>query len=329
VNALAELVALVGLGFAALSGALVTAVVPLAVTHTAQWEPARRHRALGLLSAAPMVLAGTACVAVLLPSALAFVWPRFDHCLAHGDHHLHLCFVHPPTDAGSWPLSALLLGASTWFLLRVCTSFARFTAALRLVSKLSCTAVVEPRLGVSILPSPEPLCALLGIWKPAIVVSRGFLTAVTPQELEIVIHHERAHSDRRDILLRAFAQAMTIFVWKPQRRLLLQVLELAAEQSCDEAAARHTGDRLSVAETILRVERVLSRLPIPLSPAVASFGGEAVSHRVAALLAPPAMGGSLRRGVAAFSLLVLGILAVSEHIHHSTESLIALLAQLG
>jgi beta-lactamase regulating signal transducer with metallopeptidase domain len=216
-----------------------------------------------------------------------------------------------------------MLGTSTWLLWRLGTSVTRFTAALRLVSKLRRSALVEPRLGVSVLPSPEPVCALLGLWEPTIVVSKGFLTAVSPEDLDVVIHHERAHLERRDILWRTFAQATTIFVWERQRRLLLQALELAAEQSCDEAAARHTGDRLSVAETILRVERLLSRLPSPLSAAAASFGGEAVSQRVTALLASPATGGSTRRGAVAFALLVLSLLAAHQPIHHYTESLVA------
>jgi BlaR1 peptidase M56 len=323
VSDLAKLVALVAFAFASLSGALVTAIVPVVIAHTARWEPSRRHRALALVCAAPTGLAGAAFIAVFLPSALALAWPKLDHCLAHDDHHLHLCFVHPPTDSISWLVSALLLAASAWLLWRVGTSVTRFAQALRLVSKLRRSAFVESRLGVSVLPSPEPVCALLGLWEPTIVVSKGFLTAVTPEDLDVVIHHEHAHLARRDILWRTFAQATTIFVWERQRRLLLQALELAAEQSCDEAAARHTGDRLSVAETILRVERLLSRLPSRLSPAAASFGGEAVSQRVTALLASPATGGSAQRGAVAFALLVVSLLAAHQPIHHYTESLVA------
>jgi len=329
VSDLAELILFVALAFAWMSGTLVTALVPLTIRRTAGWEPSRRHRVLALLSVAPATLAGAAFVAVLLPSVLAIAWPRLDHCLVHDDHHLHLCFVHPPMHAASWALSTVVLAATMWVLFRAATALVRFAAALRLVSRLRRSAVVEPRLGVLVLPLTEPLCMLLGIWAPSIVVSQGFLTATTTQELEVALHHERAHLKRRDILVRVLAHAATIFVWKRQRRLVLQALELAAEQSCDEAAARQTGDRLCVAETILRVERLLSRIPNRLAPAAASFGGEAVSHRVAALLDPPATGGSVLRETLAFSVLLLSILAASEHIHHCTESVMALLTHLA
>src|SRR5687767_5203311 len=96
-----QLIMLAGAAFALLLGGVASCCAPLVVSATASWAPERRHRALLLLSIAPMVLAGFGVLAVLAPSLLAILWPAYDHCLAHGDHHVHLCLVHLPHHMGN------------------------------------------------------------------------------------------------------------------------------------------------------------------------------------------------------------------------------------
>jgi hypothetical protein len=113
-------------------------------------------------------------------------------------------------------------------------------------------------------------------------------------------------------------------MWPSARRRVLQALEIAAEQSCDEAAARTIGDRLAMAEVILKVERLLQPLPRGLGPLALSFGGTAVELRVSALLESPR---TEHRSIAVvlLALLLVALFAASEPLHHLTETLLGTL----
>lgn len=317
-----QLVLLAGLGFALLAGLAVSAVTPAVLAVVAPWAPERRHRALVLLSVAPLGLGLAGLLAALLPSVVALRWPAHDHCLAHHGH-VHLCFLHPPAHAAN-PASWLLLAlAAGWLAARALRSLAALLRAARVATRLLEPRYDDPRVGARVLPTEAPLCLLVGVVRPAVVISEGLLARVPPADLAVMLHHERAHALRRDTALRLVARAATAFVWGPARARLLRALSLAAEQSCDEAAGRAVGDRLRVAEVILRVERLL-QTPPGLASVAASFGGD-VPARVEALLEPPRQPGTLARPLALVSLAALGLLAASDPLHHATESLLGAL----
>jgi beta-lactamase regulating signal transducer with metallopeptidase domain len=172
------------------------------------------------------------------------------------------------------------------------------------------------------LPTSTPLCLLAGIFRPTLFLSRGLLAAMGPESVAVLLHHERAHAARRDLLLRLLARAGTLFLWPSVRMRLLEALELAAEQSCDEVAASKVGDRLQVADAILRVERLLHSAVSPLAPLAVSFGGATVPQRVSALLEAPRRAGNLSALGMVFASLSLSTLAASAPLHHWTESLL-------
>ncbi len=317
-----QLVLLAGLGFASLTGLAVSALIPAVLAHITSWAPERRHRTLVLLSVAPLVLGLVGLLAVLLPSVVALRWPAHDHCLAHHGH-VHLCFLHPPTHAAN-PASWLLLAlAAGWLASRALRSTVGLVRAARVARRLLIHRYDSPQLGAQVLPTATPLCLLVGVVRPAVVVSEGLLSRVPPADLDVMLHHERAHALRRDTGLRLLARAATVLVWSPARTRLLRALTLAAEQSCDEAAGHAVGDRLRVAEVILRVERLL-QTPSGLANVAASFGGD-VPARVEALLEPPRTPGTLARPIAFVALVALGLLAASDPLHHATESILGAL----
>jgi hypothetical protein len=109
------------------------------------------------------------------------------------------------------------------------------------------------------------------------------------------------------------------------RKWLLRELELSAEQSCDESAALAIGDRLTMAEVILKVERLLGEVPPGLTPVAVPFGGTTVPLRVAALMAPPKVS---RQAVPGKTLVVCALVAVvgaSDPLHHLTETVVGFL----
>ncbi len=319
----AQLVALAGLGFALLSALLVSAITPAAVAHVERWDPERRHRALVLLALAPPALGLVSLFAALLPSVLALRWPAHDHCLAHHGH-VHLCFLHPPTHPGngaSWLVLALALG---WLAARATRALVELRRASRAAARLLSQSHGDVRLHARVLPAEAPLCLLVGVMRPVVVVSEGLVAQVSSADLAVLLHHERAHAARRDTLLRLVVRAATALLWGPARTRLLRALALAAEQSCDEAAGRAVGDRLQVAAVILKAERLLQAPPAALASAAAAFGGD-VPARVEALLAPPRPPGTLARPAALAVLATIALVAASSSLHHLAESLLGAL----
>lgn len=322
-----QLILLAGFAFAQVFGWLASGAAPLLLSATATWSPERRHRALLVMSFAPALLPVFSVLAVLAPSFLALLWPEYDHCARHGDDHVHLCLAHLPRELGNASSCLLLLLLAGWLALRATRALDELYRAWRWSSQLRAHALTDAGLGASVVPTRRALCFIAGVFRPTILVSRGLLDAVAPEQLAIILHHEHAHAARRDVLLRIVAQAATLFMWRSARAALLDALELAAEQSCDEVAASNIGDRLQVAETILRVERLLQTTAFGPSPLSLAFGGDTVSQRVAALLEAPRRSGNALLPWVGVVLLSSGLLATSVPLHHLTESLLGALVR--
>jgi Zn-dependent protease with chaperone function len=289
------------------------------------WAPDARHRALLMLALSPAVFSTAAVLAVMSPSFLAFGWPALDHCLEHLGH-LHLCLVHPPE---RWANPTVLVGLMfvlTYLAARAAFGVRELWVAIRLGSRLVASASSDPELGARVLPTAQPLCLLVGLFRPAILVSRGLVGAVTREELRAALQHERAHAERRDPLSRLLARISTILMLPRARSSLLHDLELAAERSSDEAGAAALGDRLAMAEAILKVERLLHVAPPELRALSISFGGTSVPLRVAALLDGPLERRSKIPTLLATSFGV-ALFAASHELHHTTETLLGFLAQ--
>lgn len=321
-----ELVALASLTFALLAGWAVSAVTPSLLAWVRLWAPQARHRALVVATLAPALLALTCVLASMLPSLLPLVWPEHDHCLAHDDGHLHLCAVHLPRTLGNGASWALLMLGLWWCAVRLYWGLAKLRRASRIAAGLLAHGREDLDTGAVVLATTTPLCMLVGVLRPVVVLSEGLLAGLPASSLAVVLCHERAHARRRDTLVRLVAQAGTAFMSHRARARLLDALELAAEQSCDEIAAASVG-RVRVAEAILEVERMMSARRADLRPVAAFFGGHAVQQRIAALLDEPRPTG--RATALALALVVtLGlVLAASEPLHHSTESLLGALVR--
>jgi Zn-dependent protease with chaperone function len=325
-NAL-QLLALAGLGFTALASTLVSLAVPASLRAAALLSPESRHRLLLACALMPALVALAGVAATVLPSFLGLIWPSFDHCLVHPGEHLHVCLMHLPervSNLGSW---LCVLGAGGFTLLRAGRGAATLRTAARLSSRLCAHAALVPSMNARVLRSMQPLCLLVGVVRPTVVISEGLLRNLTAEQLHAVLLHERAHATRRDTLLRLIARATTLFMWPSARRCLLLALDLAAEQSCDEAAARAMGDRLAMADVLLKVERLLQGTPPGLGALAVSFGGATVPERVTSLLAPrradsrpvPLLG-------VLFGALAL-LFTASAPIHHATETLLTALTR--
>jgi hypothetical protein len=256
---------------------------------------------------------------------LALIWPEYDHCLVHPDLHVHICFVHPPHHLGNWVSCVLLLAALAWVATKVARAGAELKQGRRWLSGLLRHAHYRPDLDAQVLPVAAPLCLLVGFFRSVVVVSNGLVDQVDEEDLRVILSHERAHAARRDVLFRWIARFTTLFMLPGARATLLDTIELTSEQSCDDAAARTVGDRLRVAETILKVERLCSQVRLPSMRLAVSFGGHRISERVTALIEPQRRVGNLSFLMSGLALSCCSMLAASPYVHHCTESLLAAL----
>lgn len=127
---------------------------------------------------------------------------------------------------------------------------------------LRASASQGPGEAVAIVPSKKPFSFAAGLARREIWVSSALVEALTPEELDGVLLHERAHLERHDPLRRAAAETFSLPLWPSTRRAILAELALATEQCCDEIAA----ERLAMPRTRTRPSE-----PAP-SPSTATTG---------------------------------------------------------
>lgn len=256
-------------------------------------------------------------IAALLPT-LAGVILRHLHGDAAGtalSHHSAVCalvFGQVQTWAGFGANSqrvSTLLSIGAWLLIGVGVSCAVRLAVATLRLETGIAPLLSPpsaRLADSLkrvgnrLALPTPLtdrffeCALppdrssvMGLTRAKCVLSRDFVRAAPPEELDALVAHEAGHLRSGDVYA-AFAASVLngLFFFLRPVYLLGKWWREAAELAADDTAVKGTGnDPLAVASAILRVKSGSGSAT--LSAALLPFAGDGMSaeHRVERLLA--------------------------------------------
>ncbi|MEU8693879.1 M56 family metallopeptidase [Streptomyces sp. NPDC048665] len=220
--------------------------------------------------------------------------------------------THTAAALGHWSLRVLRNGTPGTGLVSPLAGAALVTAAVATAGTLRCrvraqrtaareAARLPTRHGLSVAEDPSAEAfAVPGSTTSAgpggrVVVSTGMLAALTPEEVSVLVAHERAHLHARHHWFVMTAQLAATA--NPLLRPLARHVSYTVERWADEEAALATGDRRRVARTIgkaaLARQRTAVRTSAPhgvlrLTGPSASAGP--VPRRVAALLAPPHRG---------------------------------------
>jgi bla regulator protein BlaR1 len=113
--------------------------------------------------------------------------------------------------------------------------------------------------------------AVVGIWRPLIVLPRLLVDGKSPAALRPVLAHELIHIRRGDLWF-ALLQTLAVLVWwfHPLVRLASRLLSREAERCCDEAVIAHLGcDPAAYARSLLDVLALKQQLrPVPAFPGV-------------------------------------------------------------
>jgi Zn-dependent protease with chaperone function len=152
-----------------------------------------------------------------------------------------------------------------------------------------------------------------------IVASSALLCSLEPEQVDVVLAHERAHGHHRHDRYVLAGNLAVAFV--PWLRPLQRRLEFALERWADDAAAAEIGgDRRLVAQTLSRV--ALSQASGPAG--VLAFSRLGVVGRIDALSRAPVVPGMSGR-VAAMSIgTVIVAAAAAVQLHHVGALLLAL-----
>lgn len=279
---------------------LMSLLYPLCAGRLATLLPAQRAWLLRLLAATPACLAIVVCIELfVVPGEVVPL-----HC------HLSHCGAHNPDPQPAFSIMAALLAA---LCLPVALLSARLMAdTLRLESRwrhLSAPAGAWRQLDVD-----QPIACIVGLLRPTIYFSRGFVGRLTPAALRVVLAHEQAHAARRDNAWSALAQIFSMG-WIGRRRLL-DDLELAQEQACDQRAAQAIGDPIAVAETLVQCQR-MAQAP---RTACAFFRGQ-LPKRVQVLLEPRFHALSPLTALRVGSLAVFVAMSLAIPLHYLIEFL--------
>lgn len=316
------LVVLVAFGIGVVVGNLALAAVMASGRLRAAEErlaPGELARLTALLLAAPLLFAVVVVGATLWVPAAALVFPQLDHC-SEAMGAPHVCFVH-----GTWAFD------SPWEALGVAVLCAALGGALLLeLSRLWRARRVavalladEDTADVTWTQDDAPFAFAVGLLRPRVVVSAGLRRALTSEQLDAALAHERAHARRGHALVRSTLRVLGCFALPALRQPLVELLVLAQEQEADEDAAASVGSRTLVAETLLRCVRVArASLADTSSPALA---GPSLERRVKSLCRPPRRGRSTHTLVIASFFTVALCAAAREPLHRAAESVASVL----
>ena len=209
------------------------------------------------------------------------------HCNSHNNSMAHLCWFDPVVHVsdnfwiGGIILMALVIVFNAYKGINLMLKHRRFQSTLRVVSEqLAHNKVFH-------IVSEQFFVFSSGLLSPKTFISSHLLEQLSADELDVVLAHEQAHCQRRDVLRSLLLRFVSLFHLPATRQQLLNDMELAHEQICDIVAVQKVGDRFLVAETIIKVARQLKLLAPSSKMGIASFDGSHIDIRIQQLLEQP------------------------------------------
>ncbi len=176
-------------------------------------------------------------------------------------------------------VAAAARGAAAWT--RVARRTGLWMAAAR---PLAVPGVDLPAYCVDVA---QPTMALIGILRPRLLITRGLLDALTPEELAAAAAHEIGHCRARDNLKRlAMCAAPDLIGWSPAARAIERAWAAAAEHRADSAASTNPRLRIALASALLKIARLTPDAGLSSEPVSTLVGGGAITSRIEALIEP-------------------------------------------
>ncbi len=145
------------------------------------------------------------------------------------------------------------------------------------------------KLDAFAIESAQPIVALVGIWRPAVVAARVVVDACTESELASIVRHERMHLVARDNLKRLLMACVPdVLALTPYHRAIAQAWHDAAEEAADDGATRgEPRARLDLAALLLKVASLAPVATRADATASALIDANGLDRRVRRLVTDP------------------------------------------
>jgi Zn-dependent protease with chaperone function len=253
-------------------GLAAAAAAPLAIRIASRMSPRSAARLLLMLRLFPSGIALFAVAALCIPS---------------------YCWLEPEVAAESVGLpclAAALLGVAVcgMALARACRAAGR---SLRYVRQCQLAGRRARLAGhgsdVWLVETPAPVLALARIFRPRLLISSNVVSALSEDELGVVLRHERAHGASRDNAKRLallLAPGLLPFL-SGFGAIESQWAKFAEWAADDRAVAGNSLRSVSLAAALVRVARMRMAVPSPLLSSFADCGE--LPERVDRLLRTP------------------------------------------
>jgi beta-lactamase regulating signal transducer with metallopeptidase domain len=149
----------------------------------------------------------------------------------------------------AWPAYVLL----AWLLGMLASAAMLAQAQRRFVRSLG---KLEQRDGLAYAASAVQGPALLGLWRPRIVLPRDFTQRYSETEQALIIAHEHCHLGRRDPLVNAILAALQCLFWfNPLIHIAASRCRFDQELACDAAVMlQHGAARQAYAAAMLKTQ---------------------------------------------------------------------------
>ncbi len=169
-------------------------------------------------------------------------------------------------------------------------------------------ARIKPNLALQVLQSSQvAVPAVIGFFKPAVLVPTSMVTGLTLTELESILAHEIAHIRRHDWLVNLMQSMIeTVLFYHPAVWWISRQVRIEREHCCDDIAVAVCGNPVQYARALARIEELRGREP---NLAVAATGGSLL-QRIQRIVGKPAATRSTLWPAGVFALLLVTSLAI-------------------
>ncbi len=169
--------------------------------------------------------------------------------------------------------------------------------------------------------------AVIGFFRPLVLLPVSVLTTLSPGELEAILAHEFAHIRRNDYLVNLLQTIVeTLFFYHPAVWWVSHVIRQQREECCDDMAVVACGNSTIYATALVAVEKLRATGP---AAAVAATGGS-LSSRIRRLVGRREAVRHLRSdgpmnaaAVLAAALVIASSLSGRPRPHESADALLA------
>jgi beta-lactamase regulating signal transducer with metallopeptidase domain len=153
------------------------------------------------------------------------------------------------------------LGAEWWEVSRLLRAhWTPLPAEAQAAFERLCTRWFGRRNLLAVVSNLVDVPAVVGWWKPVILIPTSALVGLSALQIEALLAHELAHVRRRDgwvNLLQAVSEV--IFYFHPAIRAINRCIRFEREQACDDAAVAVTDDALGYARALAVLEQTRTK----------------------------------------------------------------------